>query len=148
MFISVCPPLGVSGSLFKFRQNLTCIKRYSYVAAVAGTWNTVCMSGRTLIEHRLCLRPFVHMRTTTMTLYFCSYACKWLWMLQDLLKIEKRCYDVRGSERGPIPLLKQLSKATEDRDSSMRGIGLDALHEQLPIRIEHLRLLKEDRQGW
>ena len=44
----------------------------SYIHCIAGTWNTVCMSDRDLIEHRLCLPPFVHVRTATMTLYFCS----------------------------------------------------------------------------
>ena len=66
-------------------------------------------------------------------------------MLQDLLKTEKRGYDVRGSKRWPIVPLIWLSKETKDRDSSMGGIGLDVLHEQLPIRIKHLRPLKEDR---
>ena len=66
-------------------------------------------------------------------------------MLQDFLKTEKRGYDVGGSERWPIVPLKRLSKETEDRNSGVRGIGLDVLHEQLPIRIEHLRPLKEDK---
>ena len=69
-------------------------------------------------------------------------------MLQDCLKKEKRGYDVGGNERRPIAPLIRLSKETEDRDSGMRGIGLDVLHEQPPICIERLRPLKEDRQGW
>ena len=69
-------------------------------------------------------------------------------MLQVLLKTDKRGYNVRGSKREPTAPLKGLSKETEDRDSGVRVIGLDMLHKQPPIRIEHLRLLMEDRRSW
>ena len=91
MFISVRPPLGVSGSSFKIRRNLMCTKCIAKLATLYSGHLKYCMHvwPRSNWTSPL-LPPFVHVWTATMTLYFCSWACKRLWMLQDTFSRQRR----------------------------------------------------------